>query len=290
MPKVQQYRRQTVQKTNVPKNQIPKPPEMPTEPGKQDKICNAIFVGGLTLGVATLLGSCYALSQGFVQALHHNPVEWLTIVGLVVLSVLLGFVLRGIIWASFVGTTMIASQLKAFHSQEKISNFALKYRKFFPGDTAWAAQAKLGLMANRQQYKEIIVFGTQEYDNSKKKDQSLAPLCAYMGMAHQIQSDPHSAILWNERAIELFEKAMEPLAKVTPEAKVPNRDMVDNMIMQYASAYANLGSNYFSVNNYGKAKKNFNLALEQLNRVKSNPQKDMLIRGINEHLSRIKHW
>lgn len=290
MPKVQQYRRQTVQKNIVPKQALPKPPEMPSEPGKQDKICTAIFGFGLTLGVFTLFGSAYMISQSFTQAFKHNPVDWLTVVGMTVLTVLLGFVLRGIVWASFAGTAMLATHLKAWHAQDMISKTALKFRSVFPGGVSWAAQALLGQMANRQQFKEMIAFGTQEWELTKKKDQNLAPLCAYMGMAHQYQNDPHSAILWNERAIELFQKAMTPMEKVTPETKVPNRDFIDQMFLQYASAYANLGANYFSVNNYGKAKKNLQLALEQLNKVKSNPQKEMLVRGINEHLARLKHW
>jgi Tfp pilus assembly protein PilF len=83
---------------------------------------------------------------------------------------------------------------------------------------------------------------------------------------------------------------MKPLEKITPTTKVPNRNFIDSMIMQYASAHANLASNYFSVNNYGKAKKNFQIALEQLNRVKDSPDKEMLVRGINEHMARLKHW
>ncbi len=290
MPKVQGYRKQTIQKNVVPKSALPKPPDMPAEPGKQDRICNAIFAGGLLLTVSVFLSSTYLLSQNFVHAFKQEPLDWLAIAGLTLLAVALGFVMRGLVWASFAGTTMLASYLKAFHSQEKICRIGLKYRKIFPGNIAWASQGLLGLMANRQQFKEMIVFGTQEYEATKKKDQSLAPLCAYIGMAQQLQGDPHAAILWNERAIEYFEKTMAPFQKVTADAKVPNRDFVDNIIMQYASAYANLGANYFSVNNYGKAKKNFNLALEQLARMKDSNQKEMMIRGLNEHLARLKHW
>ncbi|MBX9685063.1 MAG: hypothetical protein K2X27_00100 [Candidatus Obscuribacterales bacterium] len=263
---------------------------MPSEPVKQDKICMAVFTGGLSVSVITLLTSAYFLSQGFTKSLSQSPIDWLNLIGLTVLTVLLGFTLRGLIWASFAGTGMLAAHLKAFHAQEKISRMALKYKKLFPGSTAWAAQGLMGLMANRQQFKELIAFGTAEYETTKKKDQNLAPLCAYVGMAQQVEGDPHAAILWNERALELFEKAMAPIEKVGADTKVPNRDIVDGMIIQYASAYANLGSNYFSVNNYGKAKKNFNLALEQLKKVKDNPQKEMLVRGINEHMHRLKHW
>lgn len=290
MPKVQSYRKQTVQKSIVPKQALPKPPEIPAEPMKQDKICSAVFVGGLTFGTFLLAGSAYLLSQSFLQAIHHDPVEWWTVGGVTLGTVLLGFVLRGVVWASFAGTTMLAAQLKAFHAQEKICRIAMKYKKVFPGGTGWAAQGLLGLMAQRQQFKEMISFGSSEWDSTKKKDQNLAPLCAYLGMACQMQNDAHSAILWNERAIELFEKAMAPMSKVDADTKLPNRDFVDSLIMQYASAYANLGANYFSVNNFGKAKKNFQLALEQLGRTKDNPQKSMLVRGINEHLARLKHW
>lgn len=290
MPKVQNYRKQTVQRTVMPKTQMPKPPEIPAEPGKQDRLCNAIFVGGLSFGALTLLGTSYLLASGFSSALKQQPVEIWTLVGLTVMVVALGFILRGIVWASFVGTTMLASQIKAFHAQEKICKTALKMKKFFPGSTAWASQGLMGLMATRQQFKELIAFGVQEYESTRKKDQNLAPLCAYIGMAQQVVGDAHSAILWNERAIEYFQKGIAPFEKVTADAKVPNRDMVDSIIMQYASALANLGSNYFSVNNFGKAKKNFHLSLEQLNRCKDNAQKQMLISGINEHLARLKHW
>lgn len=274
----------------MPKTQLPKPPEMPSEAGKQDKICIAVFAGGLIFSVVLLFGSAFSISQNFIQAFHKNPVDWSAVVGMTILTVLLGLLLRGLIWASFAGTTMLAAHLKAWYAQDMIARGALKLKRVFPGGTAWAAQALLGQMANRQQFKELITFGYAEYESTRKKDQNIAPLCAYMGMAHQMQGDPHSAILWNERAIELFQKAMAPLEKVTPATKVPNRDLVDNMIMQYASAYANLASNYFSVSNYGKAKKNFHIALEQLNRVKDSSEKEMLVRGINEHMARLKHW
>lgn len=290
MPKVHNYRRQTVQKTAVPKHQMPKPPEMPAKPGKQDKICMALFAGGLIFSVALLFGSAFAISQTALQAVQHKPVEWLTLVGMTVLTVLLGFVLRGLIWASFAGVTMLSAHLQAFHAQDKISRIGLKLKNVLPGGAAWAVQTIMGQMASKQQYKEMIAFGTSEYEAAKKKDQTLAPVCAYLGMAHQIQGDPHAAILWNERAVEMFAKAMEPLEKAEAKTKVTNRDFVDSIIVQYASAYANLASNYFSVNNHGKAKKNFQLALEQLQKAKDGPQKDMLVRGINEHLARLKHW
>ncbi len=290
MPKVQQYRKQTVQKTIVPKMQLPEPPEMPSVPGKQDKICTAVFAGGIILSTALLFGSACAISQNCIRAFHRNPVDWYTVAGMTVLTALLGLLLRGLIWASFAGTTMLATYLKAWHAQDMIARIALRFTKIFPGGTAWAAQALVGQMANRQQFKELIVFGNTQYESTKKKDQNMAPLCVYMGMAHQVQGDPHSAILWNERAIELFQKAMAPLEKINPTTKVPNRDFIDNMIVQYASAHANLASNYFSVSNYGKAKKNFHTALDQLNRAKDSPSKEMLVRGINEHLARLKHW
>jgi len=291
MPKVQQFRKQTVQqKSAVPKSQLPKPPEMPTEPGKQDRICNAVHIGGLSLGAIVLLGSAYGISQAALKAIHQTPVDWATLVGMTLLTVVVGLVVRGIVWASFAGVVMLATHLKAWHAQDQIARKALKLKRFFPGGTSWAAQALLGQMVNRQQFKEVINFGTSEWESTKKKDQSVAPLCSYVGMAHQMQGDSHSAILWNERAVELFQKAMTQLEKVDSKTKVPNREFVDNMIMQYASAFANLGANYFGVGNYGKAKKNFHAALEQLNRVKDNSQKDILVRGINEHMARLKHW
>ena len=76
MPKVQQFRKQTVQqKSAVPKSQLPKPPEMPTVPGKQDRICNAVHIGGLSLGAIVLLGSAYGISQAALKAIHQTPVD-----------------------------------------------------------------------------------------------------------------------------------------------------------------------------------------------------------------------
>lgn len=278
------------QKTVQSKPQMPKPPEMSDKPGKSDKICTAIFIAGLVFTALVLFGSAYYISQTLVHTLNHTPIDWFTIVAMTIFTVMLGFILRGLVWLSFAGTTMLASHLQAWHAQTMISTSALKFRKFFPGGTSWAAQALMGQMANRQEFKELIAFGNSEYEATKSKGENLAPLCAYMGIAHQMQNDPHAAILWNERAIEYFQKAMAPIEKVNPTTKVPNRDFVDSMIMQYASSYANLAANYFAVSNYGKAKKNFNTALEQLAKIKDSQQKDMLVRGINEHLARLKHW
>lgn len=290
MPKVQSYKKQTVQKSIMPKQDLPKPPEFPKEAGKQDRICWAVFGGGLVFTVLLFAVSSYFLAQGLMAAINHSPIEWLALLLNVVSAVLLGFALRGLVWMSFAGTAMLAAYIKAFHAQESISRIALKYRKLLPMSTAWASQGLMAMMANRQQWKELTSMGMQEWEAAKKKDQNLAPLCSYMGMAYQVQNDPHTAIVWNERAIELFDKGMSAMAKVDAKTKVPNREFVDSLIMQYASAYANLGSNYFSVNNFGKAKKNFNQALEQLERIADNPQKTMLVRGINEHLARLKHW
>lgn len=294
MPKTRNRRQpQATRVTPVSKSQQPPMPELPSLPGPQDKIIHLVYAGGLTLSALTFGGFVYFISANFQKAVNSNPTDWMTVVVMLVTTAAAAFIMRGLVWASFAGSVMLANHLRAFHAQEVICKRALKYKKFIPGGTIWAVHALLAQMANRGQFKELIPFGTAEYETYAKKDpkdQNLAPVCAYLGMAHQIQGDPHASIVWNERALELFEKALAPLEKVDPKAKVPNRDLIDNMIMQYAGAFANLGANYFSVGNYGKAKKNLQNALTQLDRCKDSPQKQQLVKGIQEHIGRLKHW
>lgn len=274
-------------------SQLPPMPELPALPGPQDKIINVVFVGGLCLSAATLVGFVYYSAVSFQKAVSSTPPDWVTLGVTLVVTVLAAFLLRSIVWASFAGSVMLATHLRAFHSQEVICKRALKYRKFIPGGTIWAVHALMAQMVQRGQFKELIPFGTTEYEvYSKKdpKDQNLAPLCAYLGMAHQMNGEAHTAIVWNERAVELFAKAVAPLEKIGKDTKVPNRDLLDNMVMQYAGSFANLGANFFAVGNYGKAKKNFENALEQLDKVKDSPNKQQLVRGIKEHMARLKHW
>ena len=294
MPKT--HHRRSPQAQRMPKqakHQMPPIPELPSLPGPQDKIINAVFIGGLVVSALTFCGFIFFLSVNFQKAVESNPTDWATVVLMLVVTAVAAFAMRGLVWLSFAGSVMLANHLKAFHAQEKICKLALKQRKFIPGGTIWAVHSLMAQMANRGQFKELIPFGTAEYDTFAKKnpkDQNLAPVCAYLGMAHQVNGDAHASIVWNERALELFAKALTPLEKVGTDTKVPNRELIDNMILQYAGSYANLGANYMSVGNYGKAKSNFQASLKQLERVKDGPHKQQLQRGIQEHMGRLKHW
>lgn len=294
MPKTYNRKAPQAQRAQqVKQQQLPPMPELPSLPGPQDKIINVVYVGGLALSAVTMIGFVWFTAMNFQKAVSTTPTDWMTVVMMLVVTVIAAFTLRALVWASFAGSVMLANHLKAFHSQEVICKRALKYRKLIPGGTIWAVHALMAQMVQRGQFKELIPFGTAEYEAYAKKDskdQNLAPLCAYLGMAHQVLGDAHASILWNERALELFQKALAPLEKLGKDQKVPQQALIDNMIMQYAGSYANLGASYFGVGNYGKAKKNFQLSLEQLERVKDNPQKQQLQRGIQEHMGRLKHW
>lgn len=263
-----------------------------TGPGK-DKLCFSVF-GGILVGGTCLTGLGLFFSiQNLIQVATHQPLNWVAAIGMTVLAVLSFLFLRFVLWAAFFASTMMAAKTQSWQAQEKICQAAMKYRVILPGGASWAVQALLQQMLSRGQYKEVLVLGGQEYDIAIKKnpkDQSLAALCACVGLAHQVQGDIHGSILWNERAVELFAKVIEAVNKSGPMKKLADRSMVDGIYLQYVGAFANLGASYFNVGNYGKAKKNFGLALDEAGKLPDSPEKQNIIRAVKDHLGRLKHW
>ncbi|MBY0357550.1 MAG: tetratricopeptide repeat protein [Candidatus Obscuribacterales bacterium] len=263
-----------------------------TGPGK-DKLSYAIFGGILGGGVLITTTGLFYTVNTIVQLVSHPPINWVGVVGMSIMTVISLLILRFLVWAAFFASAMFAARTQSWQAQEKICRWAMSYRTVLPGGASWAVQALLQQMLNRGQYKEAMAFGGQEYDRTaakNPKDQSLASLCACVGLAYQVQGDIHGAILWNERAVELFAKVIESVNKSGPMKKFADKTMLDGVLMQYVGAYANLGAGYFNVGNYGKAKKNFSQAIEEANKLPDSAEKQNIVRAIKEHMGRLKHW
>ncbi len=237
----------------------------------------------------------YTIVSNVLKATTAAPTDWWCIAGMVVLAVISFFSARFFLWLSVLAPLMLAAQTRSYEAQEKFCNIALKFRKFLPGGATWAAHGLTQLMLQRGQTKEAIALGTTEYDLAIKKnpkDQSLAPMCAQLGLAHQMNNDHHSSILWNERAVEIFIPLLESMEKQDEKKKklLPEKQFVDQARTQLASIYCNLATSYFNVGNYGKAKGNYARATEQAMKLPDSAEKQQIIQVSRDSVARLKHW
>lgn len=283
--------------TGTEKRNIPNPPPAPTLPpaGDKDKLCYGISAAVLFSGVLLTGYMWYSIVGTLMRAATSSPVDWWSIAGMAVLGALSFFIGRFFLWLSILAPLMLAAQTRSYKAQEKFCNLALKFRAFLPGGATWASHGLLQLMMQRGQIKEAINLGNSEYEYALKKnpkDQSLAPLCAQMGLAYQMTGEPHSSILWNERAFEQYQLLLESMEKVDPKKKklLPDKQFVDQARMQLAGICANLGTSYFNVGNNGKAKTFYTRAVDEANKLPDSAEKKQIVQICRDQVQRLKHW
>lgn len=275
----------------------PNPPTGPSLPpaGDKDKVCYGISIAVLASGVVLMGGMWYSIVGTLMRAATSSPVDWWAIGGMAVLGALSFFVARFFLWLSILAPLMLAAQTRSYSAQERFCKIALKFRQFLPGAATWASNGLLQLMLSRGQTKEAIALGSSEYEYAIKKnpkDQSLAPMCAQLGIAHQMSGEHQLSILWNERAYEQFQSLLESMEKSDPKKKklLPDKQFVDQARLQSAGICASLGTSYFNVGNYGKAKTFYTRAVDQANKLPDSPEKQQIIQVGRDQVQRLKHW
>lgn len=260
-------------------------------PSGQDKLAYAVFWG--TLGGGTILNGVmvFFIMQALRTDMAKSSVDWLH-AGFMFVSLLLAlFLLRAVIWGAFVLGAGMASRTQSWAAQTKICTWAMKVRDILPGGASWAAQAIIQQLMTRGEYEEVIDLGTREYElmvSRKSKDHTLALLCSCVGLAYQSKNENHRAIEWNERSAEQFKAMFASLDKNAK--KLAGQGLVDQLSMQYAGVYANLGALYLALGNKAKAKENFKLSMEQARKLPDSAQKRELVEKIQEQLTRLKRW
>ena len=266
-------------------------PQLPVENPQQDKVVYAVFATILLLGALSTGLLCYFLGQNLYQS--YLAQNWLNTA---LLAVALGatvFFLRAAFTAAFVVSATVAGRTNAFSAQYKICTWALKYKALLPDRASWASQAIIQQMMAKQDFDQIIEFGTTQYEDitaKNPKDHSLAVLCTYVGMSHQAKGDLQKSIEWNEKSIEQFEKFFASIEKSKFAKKMGGQGVVEAMTMNYAQVLAGLGSSYLQQQNFRKAKELLKQSLEQAKKTSETPERRQLVKQVEDGLSRLKRW
>jgi len=201
--------------------------------------------------------------------------------------------MRAIVWGSFILSTAVASRTQSFTAQQKLCQWARKFRHLLPGGASWATQTIIQRLITKEDYKEAIALGSAEYEQLSKKnakDQSLANLCACIGFAYQMQGEQHRSIEWNEKSVQSYEQLFAALEKGGGMSKFAGQTVVDNLNLQYAQVLVGLGTAYLNVQNRMKAKEHLKNALQQARKAPDSPQRRDIIRSCEEILSKLKHF
>ncbi|CAN5446101.1 hypothetical protein BH11CYA1_BH11CYA1_10910 [soil metagenome] len=266
-------------------------PQLPVENPQQDKVVYAVFATILLIGALSTGVLYYFLGQNLYQA--YLAQNWLNAA---LLALALGgalFFLRAAFTAAFVVSATVAGRTNAFAAQHKICTWALKFKALLPDRASWASQAIIQQMMAKQNFDQIIEFGTTQYDDivsKNPKDHSLAVLCTYVGMSYQAKGDLAKSIEWNEKSIDQFEKFFASIEKSKFAKKLGSQGVVEAMTLNYAQVLAGLGSSYLQQQNFRKAKELLKQSLEQAKKTSETPERRQLIKQVEDGLSHLKRW
>ena len=260
---------------------------------EQNTLCYSIFGGSLVIGFVLDVLLVYYLAHNAVVAYNQLPIDWLRAILYTVALAMALSLIRGVVWGAFVLSATIASRTQSFKAQMDICRWARKYRYLLPGGPSWATQAIIQRMLTKEQYKEAVDLGSEEYEIMSKKnpkDQSLANLCACVAFGYQMQNEAHKSIEWNERSAKSFDQIFEAISKSGGISKFAGQSVLENLQIQYAQVLVGLGISYISVQNRMKAKEHFKNALVQARKAPDTPQKRDIMRAAEEQLKTLKHF
>lgn len=277
-------------KGKQPKAPAVEQPPIPVDNPEQDRLVYAVFATILVIGTVVNALLLFWVGQNLYNA--YLAKDWLMTAGMAAVIAGILFALRATFAAAFIIAATLAGRYNAFGAQLKICTWALNFKGILPDRASWASQAIIQQMMAKQQFDEIIAFGTTQYDDivsKNPKDNTLAVLCTYVGMSHQAKGDISKSIEWNEKSVEQFGKFFESIEKSKLAKKVGSQGTIDAMTFNYAQVLAGLGSSYMQQQNYRKTKELFKQSLEQAKKTKETPERRQLVKQLEDGLARIKH-
>ena len=276
-------------------------PELPINEAESnklgDRICTGLSLGLIAAAVAMLVGGLYWGGSNFVQAVTAKPPEIASAIIMAGLCVVSVFAARSLFWMSFFGSIMLASRMNAWKTVESVGRRALKLHKYIPNGSGWASMALVQSLVGRGQFDEAIAVADDEWERShedEKQLQNLGPLCAAVGIAHQVKGDLKQTMTWNERAISALTASLEQLAKpqkglLASATASQSAEWSGQVKSQLAVAHFNNATIHFNGMNYRAAKANFKKALDFANQSPDFPQKSDIVNVCKEQMSRLKH-
>jgi len=273
--------------------QLESKPEPVVETVGPNNLCYGLFFACLVVGFGADIWLVYLVSHNVVAAYSEHPFNWLSAILYTVLLAMAISLVRGILWGSFVLSATVAARTQSIKAQMDICHWARRFRAILPGGAAWATQAIIQRMITKEEYKEAIALGTEEYEFMTKKnakDQSLANLCACVSFAYQMQNEQHRAIEWSEKSVKSFDEIFAAIGKSGGINKYAGQSILQTLYIQHAQVLMGLAVSYMSVQNRLKGKENFKEAIQQARKAPDSPQKRDVIRTCEEHLSRLKHF
>ncbi len=278
-------------RTKQPKGPVLEQTPLPVANPSQDKVVYAVFATIFLVGIAINLILFYFVGQNLYQS--YLAKSWWMVAGAAGLMVALLFGVRAAVAAAFIVSATVASRTAAFGAQQQICRWALKYRAILPDRASWASQAIIQQIMAKEQYDQVIEFGSEQYDDittKNPKDHSLAVLCTYVGMAYQAKGETAKSIEWNEKSVAQFGKFFESINKSKFAKKMGGAGVVEAMTFNYSQVLAALGSSYLQQQNFRKAKELFKLSLENAKKSPETPERRQLIKQVEDGLGRLKRW
>lgn len=264
---------------------------------KWDKLGYTMFAGLLVVAVVLVASGIFYSADGFTKAVSATPIDWFGCAIMTLLLAVTFFAGRGLVSLAFFGTVMLASKFGAWKTSESICGIAIKYRFLVPNGGGWAAMALVQSMISRGKFKEAIDVAEAEWEKSgsnEKQALNLGPMCAAVGMAHQVEGDLKKTATWNERAIDSLTKMLENAEGKKKglfawAAKAQAGSWVGQVKMQLAAAHFSNAQVHMESRDYRRAKSNFRNAQDYANQSPDFPQKDDIVKLSKEQLQRLKH-
>lgn len=255
-----------------------------------------IHKGILAAGVLGILAIWYFAATQLFASLQSSPVNYL---GIVLCGLAIGgsfIVARALFWLSFIGPIMLAAKDKAWYSQEELCRKAQKFANFLPAKGTTATAILIQSLVSRGKFEEAFQLGDdvwQKYGDNTKFDENTSGIAAALGLACQMQGDGKNSIVWNDRAIESFNRLTETMkTKKSLFAKVAapqQQQLIGNINTQLTVSYFNNATSHFNLRNHRQAKLNYQKALETANQAPDFPEKADLVKAGKEQLQRLKH-
>lgn len=261
-----------------------------------DRKAKAIWIALLSLsGLLCVLGLFVAGWQVYA-ALTARPIQWLGLTVGAVCIPLVFLLSRGLVWLAYFAAIMYAAKNKAWYMQEELCHKVLGLWKIIPGGASTGAVMLVQSLFSRGKFDEAITVGEtqwQRFSGDQRHDQSLAPLCASIAVALQVQGRPKDSISWSERAIASYKRVMEQMANpkgiLQKLAASQQANWSTQMQAQLSLAHFNLASAYFNTMNHRHAKENFRQAVEYGLKSGDTPEIKEVLRVSKEQLARLKH-